>query len=395
MTVAVENVTGGTYHGSGASPNSTVAAGGITTSGADRLVVIMCFTGRENTSADINEVTAITASGLTFTRILHDVSYTYSDSVGDPSYPFTSTSIDIFTAPAATPLTGLSWTSTMSGDGFTNNGGVIEFAVSGLHDITAPFDTNAGLPYIAKNISGASSAPALAGFSTDQANDLLLTFAVNHNPSVDATPSATSGWTALAGLPFDTAYSGASGQELFVQYKNVSVPQSSATITAPYSDDYWYMVGFAFTADAPGNVWASTETPDSMSATVIGYPGVVADLAAIEILDVLAAVGFTASVGTMIVQETPDNFAARVIRPTTGTLAVTERPDTFAAAGVGFGVNISMDITELLDIAHFLVDAVQPTNGVLAATETPDRFQALGAGAVAPSSQQTVIFFVA
>jgi hypothetical protein len=166
---------------------------------------------------------------------------------------------------------------------------------------------------------------------------------------------------------------------------------TSYAYTAPSGFGNWPVL-----SSPASNVWASTETPDSMVFLVRnGYPGVVADLAVTEILDVLAAVGYPASVGTWIVQETPDSMSARVIQPLTGTLATTETLDTFLAHGVGFGVNIDFNLTELLDIAHFLVDAVQPTNGVLAATETPDRFQALGAGAVRPSTSQTVIFFVA
>lgn len=242
MAVTIENVTGGTYNGSGASPNS--GGGGITTSGPNRTVVIMCRTSRANVSADINQVTAISAAGLTFTRVLHDVSWTYSDP-GAGGFPVASHSVDVFTAPAAVAQTGLSWTSTVSGDGFVNAGSFIEFAVAGLADITNPFDTHAGLPVINTNNSGTGSAPANT-VSTNSTIGLLLQFINNHtSPSADAAASATSGWTAVTGTPFDNS-GAACGAMLFAQTKQTAAPQSGLVVTAPYTDLYWSAVMFAF-----------------------------------------------------------------------------------------------------------------------------------------------------
>lgn len=247
MAAAIENVTGGFYNGSAAQPNSSAAPGGITTSGPNRTVVIVCITSRENSAADINQVTAITAAGLTFTRVFHDVSWTYSDATGDASFPVASHSIDIFTAPAATAQSALTWTSTMSGDGFVNHGSCFEFAVSGLTDINNPFDANVTTPITQKNASGSSSALQVAGLTTTNANDLLVAFFANHNPTTDATPSAGTGWAQISGSPIANG-GGASGHHTMIQTKNVVATQAAVTVPTNYSDNYWYGVVMAFAA---------------------------------------------------------------------------------------------------------------------------------------------------
>lgn len=208
----------------------------------------MCVTGRDNTSADINQVTAIAASGLTFTRIFHDVSFTYSDTAGDPSFPDASISVDVFTAPAPTTLTALAWTATMAGDGFVNHGTWSQFSVVGLPDLSNPFDPNVLVPVTAKNVSGTSSAAAVPGVTTTNSNDLLVGLFVNHDFNAAVTPSPAAGWTTIVGPRQDNG--GASGHWQLPVSKNFSAPQTGLTVPTGFSDDYWYGAVFAFTSDS-------------------------------------------------------------------------------------------------------------------------------------------------
>ena len=247
MTIAIENVAGGTYTGSSSTPNSVVC-GNINTSGANRLVVIVCVTGRANTGTDYNYPNGISASGLTFTNKIHQT-FTYTDSVGGGSFPVASFSLDVFTAPAPTALTALAWnTTSMTGDGYVNDGVGYVFAISGL-DPSAPYDTSGSLPIEASNSSGTSTAPALSGFTTSDTTDMLMTIAFNHgggggSPTV---PTVTSGWTALAGSPVSSLNAGATKVETFIQTELQASP-GTISITAPYADNFWLMEGLAFTA---------------------------------------------------------------------------------------------------------------------------------------------------
>lgn len=245
MTTAIENVVGGTYSGSG-TPNSG-DIGSLTTSGPDRLAVIVVISARANTGADFNYPNGITAAGLTFTNKIHQT-FSYTDVPGGGSFPFASFSLDVFTAPVATAISGLSWTtSSMTGDGFVNDGLGYAFAISGL-DPSAPYDGSGSLPMDATNLSGTPSALALSGFTTDDTNDLLMTIAINHGASggAPATPSVTSGWTQIA-APFGSSNTGATEFQSLIQTKLQASP-GTISITAPYSDGFWLLEGLAFTA---------------------------------------------------------------------------------------------------------------------------------------------------
>jgi hypothetical protein len=249
MTIAVENVSGGAYNGSGATPNSGIS-GGITTSGTNRLVVIVCVTGRSNTGADFNFPNGITAAGLTFTNAIHQTS-TYTDTVGTGGFPVASMSLDVFTAVAATAVSGLAWsTSSMTGDGFVNNGTCFVFALAGSgFNPSSPFDSSGSLPMDAFNASGTASAPALSGFTTSNTLDMLMTIAYNHDAGGPPnTPSASTLWTQIAAPQSDLGT--ASSHALFVQTQLQTSP-ATISVTAPYSDNFWFMEGLAFTAGSP------------------------------------------------------------------------------------------------------------------------------------------------
>ncbi len=242
----VENVAGGTYTGSGASPSSTTL-GDINTSGTNRLVVIVCVTARGNSSADYNFPTAISAAGLTFTSLIHQ-EFTYTDTPGGGSYPVASFSIDVFTAPAATAQSSLTWTSTMSGDGFVNDGSGYVFAVANVNP-SAPYDASVSLPKNANSFTGSATTPEITGFTTDDTNDLLMTICVNHNSSSDTVPSATSSWTEIAAPIHADSGAGATHNYVFVQTLDQASP-GTISISAAYTDEFWDMIGLAFTDGA-------------------------------------------------------------------------------------------------------------------------------------------------
>jgi hypothetical protein len=250
---SIENVLSGLYNGSGASPSSSIITlngtdpegAGITTNGPNRLVCIVCITTRENTSEDTNEVTAIAAAGLTFTRVFHDPSFVYNDPIGGTDFPIASFSIDVFTAPAVSALTNLSWTSTMAGDGFVNRGEVYQFAISDLASLTAPFDAGAAYPLTAMETTDTTSAPTIS-LTTSNSFDLLLTLALSHRPVGYATAEGTEGWTVTANSPLETIGSVGSSFTSLLQFQQVSTTQSGLSVVSGWTDNYWYMLGLAF-----------------------------------------------------------------------------------------------------------------------------------------------------
>jgi hypothetical protein len=141
MTIAVNNVKTGTAQFStfgGAGSISSSQVGTIDSSGANQLIVAAFISGRSQ-ATDVHNairVSAVNASGLTFTRKATYQWYYNNSALGNPSFPWGEFSIDIFTAPAASQQTAKSWTTTNTGDGIINNQQAWVFAVSGLADIT-------------------------------------------------------------------------------------------------------------------------------------------------------------------------------------------------------------------------------------------------------------------
>jgi hypothetical protein len=249
MTATIEHVTSSQFNGSGASPS-----GSLTTSGTNRLVCIAAISGRANTGTDYQTLSAISASGLTFT---HKVSqqFTYSDSVADPSFPVNSFTIDIWTAPAAAQLTALAFTSTMTGDGFVNNGTFYTWAVAGLQNIASPFDTNNVGIDIA---TGTTNGTPTVVLSTDQPNDTLVGLFMSHTQGGSQAGAVVgSGWTSQATVNGTSGAGNGTKHTSILQSKAVTVSQSSFSAAAGYTDDKWVSVVLAFRTDAATSVLVS------------------------------------------------------------------------------------------------------------------------------------------
>lgn len=245
MTMALEHVVGGTYNGSGASPTSGTV-GTITTDGPDREIVIIAVSGRDNTTTDFQRVTAISASGLTFVnKLSQDFHWTDNADVG---FPVGSMHMDIFTAHASAQLTGLTWSSTITGDGFVNNGAGFVLPVSGA-SVSAPIDTNAANFSFSSNVSGPASAPSISGISTDATDVLLLMPIVQHKlGGGGSTITAPSGWS-LQGPVLANLGAAASQFNMAVAFKELG-KQTTATFTAGSSDDFWGTAIAALAAQA-------------------------------------------------------------------------------------------------------------------------------------------------
>lgn len=387
MAITIENVAVGFYDSVSVGPTYG-NIGSISTGGPNRLIVLMFQTGRANNATDINQITSITVSGLTFTRVLHDASWLYTDPAA-PSFQVASQSIDIFTAPAPTQVTGITWSSTLSGDGFVNTGTGVLFAVAGLADINNPFDTHSGLPDVNINTSGTASAPNNT-ISTNASDGLLVQFINNHGTSSgDTTGVVSSGWTEIGHL---NNASLSSGVYMLAQSKQTTSPQSGVTFTTSYTDKFWSSVMFAFNGDTtPSGTWATTENPDVLSFR--GYPGQFGEtgfLNATEAQDTFSATGYPATVGRWVTGETPDSFNALGFQPISGTFNITEKPDKFAATGLGYGVSGTWASVEAVDI--FAATGYTAGTGTWASTETPDTFRAIGLGVI--SSRTRRVFFV-
>jgi hypothetical protein len=256
---------GGTYSGSGAYPGDAVA-GSITTPAANQLVMIVCITGRDNTTLDTNAVTDIvTSGGLTFTRAFHDASFTYTDSSGDASFPVASYSIDIFTAPAPSQITSpIFWHGTMSGS-FVNHGTAFVLSIGGLNSLSSPFDPMT--PNVASNTSGTTSTPSNTGVTTTNANDALLSLIINHGPTSDVAPVPPTGFIQIANKDNP---GGASGFSLLLSYLSETTIQSAITLTAGFSDHYWYSAIFALEGGGGTPLTAQQTVTGNISTVVPG-----------------------------------------------------------------------------------------------------------------------------
>lgn len=241
-TPAIEHARWGTYSVS-ALPTSGAVGGGIVTDGPKRCIVVICITGRDNPTPKPQTVSEIIAGGLTFTRVVHDQSWGYTDP--SVSGQVAANVIDVFVAPAVNQITSaLSWSSVMVGDGFVSHGTVLQFAVSGLKDITKPFDA-LGQPMVTAFNTGTVSTPTTAGFSSSSASALIFSVFSSHPGA--AVPTVSPGWT-LFGTPVDST-GNASGHRTIAQYQ-ASGPFTNATFPANFTDKWWLALTISF-AGAP------------------------------------------------------------------------------------------------------------------------------------------------
>jgi hypothetical protein len=248
----LEHDSSGTFSGSGARANS-VTCGSITTTGADQLVLIAVVTGRENTSTDYQETTDITGTSYTWSRVFsQDLQWT--DTPADPSFPLASMHIDVFAAIVPTTTSSQSWDSTISGDGFVNNGAAFVLTVDGSDTsgtVADAFDANASNIKWASQTTGAASSPGVTGFSTDTTDPFLVSLILQHKAGGSA-PNTITGPTGTTGIG-ELNVAGASASRFKVNvFTEETTQQSSASITAGSTDDMWGMLEMALTPSGGG-----------------------------------------------------------------------------------------------------------------------------------------------
>ncbi len=234
-TYSFDKISGGTYTGSGAAPSSG-NSGTINTGGTNRQILIACLTARAingGNSGDFHAVSSITASGLTFTRVLHST-FHYTDSVNGGSFPDGWLSLDVFVAPAAAQQTALSWSATMAAanDTFVNDGWCCVFDIAGAGGL----DTHASNLVTSSNLTNVASAVVSGSLTTDSNNPLVIELMFGHSagPSTVALPSG-----------FASTFSGAGGDGHFLNPTNAGATKAdcflafqefaSAQVSASYS----------------------------------------------------------------------------------------------------------------------------------------------------------------
>lgn len=131
-----------------------------------------------------------------------------------------SSDFEVWWGTAASPLSAVTITATLSGTPSGNASSCVAFGVTGALSIS-PWDTNSGLPK-AVALSGSSQLPAVTGVSTSHKNGgwlLGFTYIPGGGPE---TPGA--GYAIIA----DT--SGASIAGIAIEYQDILVSQSNVTV---------------------------------------------------------------------------------------------------------------------------------------------------------------------
>lgn len=247
--VSIENLGAG---------NSLLYGPSIVTSAPNQLVMLVIITSVEDMV--LSDITGISCPDLSFTRILHDESFTYSDSTGDPTYPVASFSVDIFTAPAPTIITHSNWSIISSPLNYFNHSEAYLLVIGGLKDVNNPFDPNVLLPAITENLSGTASAPNTT-VSTTEADVTLLNLTVNHTLGAGGgggtTPVQAPGWTpAIGGSVYTSGGSSSFGALVSSMTPEPPAIQNAVLFTSGFTDNWWYSASFAFvgTGGVPATV---------------------------------------------------------------------------------------------------------------------------------------------
>lgn len=257
--VSVNYVRGGTY-------TATDYQDEVLSTADNQLIMVVCVTANESPTSAVAEITGINTNGnaLTFTRVFHDESFSYSDSSGDATNPVATISVDIFTAPAPTQLSAtLGYIA--AGSGSVSKGTVRVFVVNGLADINNPFDSGhspSAFPNVATNLTGTASAPTNTGITTSAGGELLFAITLNHTTGggADAAPTQdTNGWVPLPGSVLDN-HGGSSGFSFFAASKLAATVQDNITVTAGFTDNFWYQAIFAFVGLPGGSQQTATAT---------------------------------------------------------------------------------------------------------------------------------------
>lgn len=189
-------------NGSGAGATTVT----LTTTAAG-LIVANCMT------ANTDSIASVTATGLTFTRLL-----THTGSTAKQ---------EIWYAYSSAPVTGLVITVTpTSGSGVTAD----VIACKGVSAAT-PFDPNAALP--ALNTGAYPTPPSVSGITATSGTLALFMLAGNQ---INLTAPLPSGWTQI------NNYSSGAGYDILSAYRDFSTPPSGASIaygSSPYGGYGW------------------------------------------------------------------------------------------------------------------------------------------------------------
>lgn len=242
-TYSIDKISGGTYSGSGAKPDSG-AAGTITTGGTNRQILIACLSARAingGNSGDFHAVASLTASGLTFSRILHST-FHYTDAINGAGFNDCWLSMDVFLATAAAQQTALAWSSTMASanDTFINDGWCAVFDIAGA----AGLDTNASNLITSSNLTNSASAVVSGALTTDSNNPLVLELAFGHNggtPSVSLPSGFASTFSGAGGDGhfLNPGNAGSTKADCFLAFQEFSSARSAATFSSASSVLDW------------------------------------------------------------------------------------------------------------------------------------------------------------
>jgi len=323
-------------HGSGLATYSndgpgSVHTGALNTPDDNQLIMLICITARDVSGSPVfNEVTDITSSSLSFTRIFHDT-FTYTDSAADAALPVACISIDIFTAPAPTQITtGITWQGHLSiSSDFSNHisGTIAALSIGGLKDINNPFDPlldfSSPGPNVAVNTSGSASAPTNTHIDTSIASATLFALTINHDTFPNATGVAPSGWILLGDSNTSTP---ASGINMMLSYQTQTAILTGAEAVAWFSDNFWYQLVVAFN----GKGCLPLTAEQTVSGTITGVvPGM-------EIITLNSSPELVASDGEGLFQvPVYNNLRIEVFG---GSLTGTQLNSTFGA-DLSVGVN--------------------------------------------------------
>lgn len=234
MALAVENIVSNKATGT-ATPTVD-----ITTSGTDRIVVIVAHAEKTTASPTISSVSA---AGLTFQK--------HTSQQWAASHTDEYNGYEVWWAYAASVQTAN--TVTITWDATIDDSTVMAFAVSGSTAFTDPFDANASVPSLS---TGSAATPSDSGLSTDSTNTILFNFCATGDGL--GIPSAPSGHTSMGSQTNNggTRWSAQSGS-----YIAFASTQSGYSFTDNGTTDaIWGLIVFVIRDSAPPTTQTYTYT---------------------------------------------------------------------------------------------------------------------------------------
>lgn len=221
---------------------STATPAALTLSAAvaanDYICYLVINDGSSGGTVYQNVASIANSAGLTFTR-----RWTFEN---DQTTGGTSkNNIELWTAKASgsigAGLFNITPTMTAAIDGAAH----AVWTVTGC-DVSVPFDANGSLPARAVNTTSSSSAPAVSGVSTTNANTVLFAFYGSPNSGL---PTPPAGWTTLVSLNYAAAP--VNFADMVIGYKVVTATQSALSITFSNNEIVWQLVADAMQGTAP------------------------------------------------------------------------------------------------------------------------------------------------